>query len=133
VGRHEDKLAILRRRGIATHLESEPIDFKADLVVDCTGQPSGFERARQLVRPRGTLVIKSTFAGAAEIALTPLVVDEVTLVGSRCGPFAPALRLLERGLIDVTLLITATYPLSDGLAAMQRAAAQGTLKVLLRP
>jgi threonine dehydrogenase-like Zn-dependent dehydrogenase len=133
VGRHEDKLAILRRRGIATHLESEPIDFKADLVVDCTGQPSGFERARQLVRPRGTLVIKSTFAGAAEIALTPLVVDEVTLVGSRCGPFAPALRLLERGLIDVTSLITATYPLSDGLAAMQRAAAQGTLKVLLRP
>jgi len=104
---------------------------KADVVVDCTGHPSGFAAARELVKPRGTLVLKSTFHGDVEVNLSMLVVDEITLVGSRCGPFAPALRLLERGLVDVESLISATYPLDDGLAAFKRAQEKGTLKVLL--
>ena len=132
VGKHPQKLAILQRRGIETRLVEEGIDLKADIVVDCTGNPSGFEMARELVRPRGTIVVKSTFHGASQIAFTPMVVNEVTIVGSRCGPFAAALRLLERGLIEVRPLISAVYPLDEGLAAFKRAKARGTLKVLLR-
>jgi threonine dehydrogenase-like Zn-dependent dehydrogenase len=132
VGRHSEKLAILQSRGIATMHASQPPDVPADVVVDCTGHPDGFALARSLVRPRGTLVLKSTFAGPQEVALTPLVVDEITLVGSRCGPFAPALRLLRRHLVDVRSLIAATYTIDDGLAAFQRARTKGTLKVLVR-
>lgn len=132
IGRHSKKLAILQNRGIATMHASQPPDAPADVVVDCTGHPDGFALARGLVRPRGTLVLKSTFAGPQEVALTPLVVDEIALVGSRCGPFAPALRLLRRHLVDVRPLIAATYTIDDGLAAFQRARTKGTLKVLVR-
>jgi len=146
VGRHPEKLAILQRRGIATMLASQPpaelADVAchpvrpgpgvADVVVDCTGHPDGFALARGLLRPRGTLVLKSTFASQQGAELTPLVVSETTLVGSRCGPFAPALRLLRRDLVDVRSLIAATYPIDDGLAAFRRAQAKGTLKVLVR-
>ena len=130
-GRHEERLAILRRRGIGARLADELPAEKADVVVDCTGHPSGFAAARGLVKPRGTLVLKSTFHGDVEVNLSMLVVDEITLVGSRCGPFAPALRLLERGLVDVESLISATYPLDEGLAAFERAQKKGMLKVLL--
>lgn len=132
VGKHPDKLAILRQQGIDTRLIGEGSDVKADIVADCTGHPSGFEMAGGLVRPRGTIVLKSTFHGGSEIALTPLVVDEVTIVGSRCGPFAPALRLLERGLVEVKSLISAVYPLNERLTAFERAKMKETLKVLLR-
>jgi len=132
VGRHAEKLAILQNQGIATMLASQPPDAPADAVVDCTGHPDGFALARSLLRPRGTLVLKSTFEGRQDVALTPLVVDEITLAGSRCGPFAPALRLLRRDLVDVRSLITATYTIDDGLAAFQRAQTKGTLKVLVR-
>jgi len=132
VGRHAEKLAILQNQGIATMLASQPPDAPADVVVDCTGHPDGFALARSLLRPRGTLVLKSTFEGRQDVALTPLVVDEITLAGSRCGPFAPALRLLRRDLVDVRSLITATYTIDDGLAAFQRAQTKGTLKVLVR-
>jgi alcohol dehydrogenase len=131
VGRHEEKLAILQRQGIDARLADELPADRADVVVDCTGHPSGFAAARRLVKPRGTLVLKSTFHGNVEVDLSMLVVDEITLVGSRCGPFAPALRLLERGLVDVESLISATYPLDEGLAAFERAQEKGTLKVLL--
>ena len=130
-GRHEEKLDILWRRGIDARLADELPTEKADVVVDCTGHPSGFAAARGLVKPRGTLVLKSTFHGDMEVNLSMLVVDEITLIGSRCGPFAPALRLLERGLVDVESLISATYLLDEGLAAFERAQDKGILKVLL--
>ncbi|MGB9776304.1 MAG: MDR/zinc-dependent alcohol dehydrogenase-like family protein [Anaerolineae bacterium] len=132
VGHHREKLAILARRGIPTALESEAEGLEADVVVECTGRPEGFAAARRILRPRGTLVLKSTYHGRGEADLTGLVVDEITLVGSRCGPFPPALRLLERGLVDVRSLVSATYPLTQGVEAFARAAEPGVLKVLLR-
>jgi len=131
VGRHPQKLAILRQRGIPTALANEARNIQADVVIDCTGHPDGFLSARTMVRPRGTLVLKSTFHGVNQVDLTSLVVDEVQLVGSRCGPFAPALRLLARRLIDVESLIDAVYPLDKALAAFERASTKGTLKILL--
>jgi alcohol dehydrogenase len=131
IGRHPDKLAILQQRGIATQLADEPIPQKADVVIEATGSPSGFTAARNMVRPRGTLVLKSTFNDETSLNLSKLVVDEITVVGSRCGPFAPALRLLEQRLVNVEPLIHATFSLDDGLSAFDRSAAPGVLKVLL--
>ncbi|MGQ9466732.1 MAG: MDR/zinc-dependent alcohol dehydrogenase-like family protein [Anaerolineae bacterium] len=132
VGRHREKLAVLARRGIPTALESEVEGLTADVVVECTGKPEGFAAARRILRPRGTLVLKSTYHGRVEADLTGLVVDEITLVGSRCGPFPPALRLLQYGWVDVRALVSATYPLAQGVEAFARAAEPGVLKVLLR-
>ena len=132
VGRHGNKLERLRRLGIKTLLAGEAEGLRADSVVDCTGHPEGFALARSLLRPRGRLILKSTYHGRIEADLTGLVVDEIQLVGSRCGPFAPALRLLQRRLVDVTGLIDAQYMLEDGLAAMERAGTKGALKVLVR-
>ena len=134
IGRHPQKLAILERLGIDTRIASEPpSDIRYDVVVECTGKPGGFQSARAMVKPRGTLVLKSTFVGQSEVNLTSVVVDEVSLVGSRCGPFAPALRLLAMGLIDVEPLISAILPLGEALSAFQLARTAGTIKVLLRP
>jgi threonine dehydrogenase-like Zn-dependent dehydrogenase len=133
VGRHEDKLAILAARGIRTQLDGQGLDGNADLVVECTGHADGFAAARQLVRPRGTLVLKSTYHDRVQLDLSTIVTDEIQVVGSRCGPFAPALRLLAKGLVDVTSLIEAEYPLSEGLAAFEHAGRRGALKVLVRP
>jgi len=102
-------------------------------VVEATGNDAGFAHSLRLVRPLGTLVLKSTFAGRANIDLTKLVVGEITVVGSRCGPFAPALRLLEQGAVQARPLIEAEYPLSEALAAFEHAARPGVRKVLLRP
>jgi alcohol dehydrogenase len=134
VGRHEGKLSILQRQGIDTCLEQDaPAGGTADVVVDCTGNAEGFTLARRLVRPRGKLVLKSTFHGDNQVNLTMLVVDEVSLIGSRCGPFAPALRLLAQGLVEIESLIDATYSLDDGVAAFERARTRGVLKVLVKP
>jgi alcohol dehydrogenase len=100
-----------------------------DVVVDCSGHPSGLEISRRLVRPRGDLVLKSTFASDATLDISALIVDEIQLVGSRCGPFAPALRLLERGIIATEPLIAGRFALRDGLEAFRAAA--GRLKILL--
>jgi alcohol dehydrogenase len=99
------------------------------VVVDCTGQPSGLAIARSLVRSRGRLVLKSTFAAESGMNLSRLVVDEVQLLGSRCGPFAPALRLLDRGLIMVQPLVAGQFSLRHGLDAFT--AANRRLKILL--
>lgn len=140
IGRHREKLAILERRGIRTSVGGADVTPGADIVVEATGSLAGFKQGRALVRPRGTLVLKSTFAGdlAPLLAsngglnfLSALVVDEITLVGSRCGPFAPALRLLAEGRVDVQSLIHARYPLADALAALDHAQRPGVLKVLL--
>jgi alcohol dehydrogenase len=134
VGRHPEKLDLLTRRGIATTLQDDEhlvTESGADLVIEATGSPAGYAAARQYVRPRGTIVLKSTYHGAFDADLTMAVVNEVTLVGSRCGPFAPALRLLERGLVEVTPMIQARYPLSEAVDAFEHAARPGVLKVLI--
>ena len=131
VGHHPEKLHILTKLGIATGLNDENVAPNADVVIEATGQPLGYAAARRLVRPRGTIVLKSTYHGTVEAALTTVVVDEVKLVGSRCGPFAPALRLLERGLIDVKSLIDAQYDFQNVLGAFEHAARPGALKVLV--
>ncbi len=131
VGRHREKLANLEARGIKTGLADAVVDGYFDISVECTGNPEGFAIARRALRPRGTLVLKSTYAGNLSLDASSLVVDEITLIGSRCGPFAPALHLLATGQVDVKPLIHAHYPLSEGLAAFELAQKRGVLKVLL--
>jgi threonine dehydrogenase-like Zn-dependent dehydrogenase len=131
VGHHQEKLDILARRGIVTALGEGAVEAEADLVVEATGHPAGYAAARRLVRPRGIVVLKSTYHGPVDADLTMAVVDEITLVGSRCGPFAPALRLLERNLVEVAPLIQARYPLDEAITAFEHAARPGTLKVLV--
>jgi threonine dehydrogenase-like Zn-dependent dehydrogenase len=133
VGKHPDKLAILRRRGIDTVTVDQWDRAAADLVVEATGSAAGFAAAVAATRPRGTLVLKSTVAETAPLNLAPLVINEITVVGSRCGSFAPALGALEAGSVDVTSLISARRPLHAGVEALQLAATPGVLKVLLQP
>jgi len=133
VGRHAEKLALAAGWGVPVRLADAPLPGKADVVAECTGSPDGFALARALLRPRGTLILKNTYHGALSIDASGLVVDEITLVGSRCGPFAPALRLLAAGLVDPQPLITATYPLDAAEAAFAHAASPGVLKVLMTP
>jgi threonine dehydrogenase-like Zn-dependent dehydrogenase len=130
IGRNRDALARLDRLGIAT-AETVPERW-ADIVVECTGHPDGLEQARRAVRPRGTIVLKSTYHGATSLNLSPFVVDEITLVGSRCGPFAKALDVLG-GRLDVSDLVTGVFALADAEAAFAAAARPGALKVLIRP
>jgi threonine dehydrogenase-like Zn-dependent dehydrogenase len=131
VGRHKDKLQNLENRGIKTGLADAIKDRSFDIAVDCTGNPAGFATARRALRPRGTLVLKSTYAGNLSVDMSSLVVDEITIIGSRCGPFSPALELLGKNQVDVTPLIQHHYPLSEGLAAFAKAQTKGVLKVLL--
>jgi threonine dehydrogenase-like Zn-dependent dehydrogenase len=133
VGKHADHLAIVRRRGIETVLVSDWQRVAADVVVDATGSAASLAMAIAATKPRGTLVLKSTVANSLPINLAPLVINEITVVGSRCGRFAPALQALETGSVDVASLIAARLPLADGVEALRRAAVPGTLKVLLRP
>lgn len=127
--------SIQRARDIG--LNAKPIrkgaDDSFDLVVEATGNDGGLTHALRLVRPLGALVMKSTYEGKANVDLTKLVVGEITVVGSRCGPFKKALQLLAERAVKVTPLIDATYPLSDACAAFEYAAQAGVLKVLLRP
>ncbi len=132
VGRHRDKLANLEARGIKTSLADAVTDKTFDVSVECTGNPEGFAIARRALRPRGTLVFKSTYAGNLNLDASSLVVDEITLIGSRCGPFLPALDLLATGQVDVQPLIHACYPLVEGLTAFKHAQIRGVLKVLLK-
>jgi len=131
VGRHEDKLINLAGKGIKTGLADSVTDRYFDISVDCTGNPEGFNIARRALRPRGKLILKSTYAGNLSLDASSLVVDEITLIGSRCGPFVPALELLATGKVDVQSLIDSHYPLSQGLAAFEKAKTKGVLKVLL--
>lgn len=132
VGRHPEKLAIAARAGVETSDAGAQLE-RVELVVDATGSPEGFARAASLVRPRGTLVLKSTVADESRLHLAPLVIDEITVVGSRCGPFPPALADLAARRVDPSPLVSATLPLDEGPRALALAAERGTLKVLLRP
>jgi len=131
VGRHPEKLAVLARRGIRTRLASDASLGPASLVVEATGSALGFARAVAALRPRGTLVLKSTHAEQASVDLAPLVIHELHVIGSRCGPFPPALRALETNAIDVRSLIHARVPLARADDALRMAAEPGVLKVLI--
>jgi len=99
--------------------------------VEATGSTAGFELARKAIRPRGTFVLKSTYKGEITLNLSPVVVDEITIVGSRCGPFAPALRLLEKKEVDPTVLVAAEFGLADCVRAFEEAEQRGMLKVVV--
>jgi threonine dehydrogenase-like Zn-dependent dehydrogenase len=131
VGRSPRSLELLASRGIRAGTADAIEERGADIAIECTGSPDGFEVARRAVRPRGTIVLKSTYEGRTSLDMAPLVVDEITLVGSRCGPFAPALDLLARGTVDPSALVEERYDLSDAVAAFEHAARPGTLKVLV--
>lgn len=132
LGRHPKKMALCEK----WQIRSRPIDDIAprhdqDVVVDCTGSAAGFEMAMQLVRPRGTIVLKSTAAAGKAMNLAPLVIDEIQVIGSRCGPFREAIRALAEKSVDVTSLIHRRMKIEQGVEAMDLARQPGVLKVLL--
>ena len=135
VGKHAEKMQIAARRGIevSTPNDAAKRQKQFDVVVEASGAAPGFKLALDLLRPQGKLVLKSTFRGLTEIDAARIVVDEISIVGSRCGRFQPALHLLTKDAIDVDSLISEEHRLSDGLKAMDRASTSGILKVLLRP
>jgi threonine dehydrogenase-like Zn-dependent dehydrogenase len=133
VGRHARKLALLDAAGIRTLPEPDVASGAFDVAIECTGNPEGFALARRALRPRGTLVLKSTYAGRLTLDASALVVDEIRVVGSRCGPFASALRLLAEGKIDPRPLVDARYPLARAVEAFEHAGRPGALKVLVSP
>jgi threonine dehydrogenase-like Zn-dependent dehydrogenase len=132
-GRHAEKLQIARRAGVATEAAGGAIpDLAYQWVVDATGSPEGLRQAVRMTRPRGTVILKSTMHGTVGVDTAPVIVNEITLVGSRCGRFEPALDLLNRNLIPVEEMISEQLPLADAARAFEVAARKGILKVLLR-
>jgi threonine dehydrogenase-like Zn-dependent dehydrogenase len=131
VGRHASKRDALTARRIVS-VPADAVEPKSyDIAVECSGNPSGFATARRALRARGILVLKSTYAGSLTFDASAVVVDEITVVGSRCGPFSRALTLLAEGQVDVLPLVQARYPLDRALAAFEHAQQPGTLKVLI--
>jgi threonine dehydrogenase-like Zn-dependent dehydrogenase len=136
IGKHPSKMELAARRGVETVSADEArarLTRSLDVVVEASGAAAGFALALDILRPRGTLVLKSTFHGATAFDAARIVVEEISVVGSRCGRFAPALDLLRRNAVDVESLISEEYPLADGTRAIERATERGVLKVLLRP
>ena len=134
IGRSDAKLAILDSLGISNiHADHARPAQDAAIVVECTGTVDGLAMAISFVRPRGTIVLKSTVADTAGLDLAPVVVNEITVVGSRCGPMADAVTMLAEGKIEVEPLITAEFPLDDAPAALAAAAEPDAIKVLVRP
>ncbi len=137
-GKHQTKLALARRAGVEVKRirgdASDLLKIRRDfpLVIEATGSPAGLGLAMAMTRPRGMLVLKSTFHGASPIETWPIVVKEIQLVGSRCGPFAAALKLLRQRKVDPRPLISRTFPLAEARAAMKFAQRPGVLKVLLK-
>ena len=133
VARHERQQSLLKSRGIRIAAEEQIQPWRWDIVVEATGSPSGSALARRAIRPRGTIILKSTYKGDMNVNFSSIVVDEIHLVGSRCGPFEPALRLMESEQVDPTVLIAAEFKLNEALKAFERAAQPGVLKVLVEP
>jgi threonine dehydrogenase-like Zn-dependent dehydrogenase len=131
IGHHTQKLALLEARGIKTGFPDVVTERGFDIAVECTGNPTGFDLARRALRSRGILVLKSTYAAQLTLDISSLVVDEITIIGSRCGPFEPAIKILAESKMEVESLITARYPLNKGLKAFEHAQTKGTLKILL--
>jgi threonine dehydrogenase-like Zn-dependent dehydrogenase len=138
VGRHEEKLALVEKRGVHTYVLDDVTSFtlenrrRVDMAVECTGSAEGLEMALRLVRPRGTIILKSTVANKSTLHLAQIVIDEIRVQGSRCGPFAPAIRALSQRTVDVHPLISARYNLDEGIGAFEHAGRPGVLKVLMR-
>jgi threonine dehydrogenase-like Zn-dependent dehydrogenase len=132
VGHHREKLSVLEESGIRTRLRASFRGQEYDIVVDCTGSRSGVETAMEIVRPRGTIIMKTTVAKRGGIDLNRMVVNEITVMGSRCGPFEPAIKAIASRQIDLLPLITGIYSIEDGLTAFKRAAMKDSIKVLLR-
>ena len=132
IGRHPEKLALCEKWQIRSRPLADIVPrHDQDIVVDCTGSAAGFELAMQMVRPRGTIVLKSTVAAAKPMNLAPLVIDELTVIGSRCGPFREAIQALAEKQIDVASLIHRRLRLDQGMEAIDLAGRPGVLKVLL--
>lgn len=134
VGKHQNKLDIAREQNVKTvlleNLKQE--DNKSfDVVVEATGRVSGFETSLSLVKPRGVLVLKSTIATGKELNLAPIVIDEITVLGSRCGQFAPALRLMEKNVIDFSKLVSAKLSFDDAVLGFEKNKEKNTIKILL--
>ncbi|MFZ5821029.1 MAG: MDR/zinc-dependent alcohol dehydrogenase-like family protein [Chloroflexota bacterium] len=133
LARHSHQQNLLAARGIKTISEEDIQPWRWDVVVEATGSPDGFRLARRAIRPRGTLVMKSTYKGEMAVNFSSIVVDEIQVVGSRCGPFEPALRLLEKKEVDPSVLVAAEFKLGEALQAFEHAAQPGVLKVLVTP
>jgi threonine dehydrogenase-like Zn-dependent dehydrogenase len=132
IGKHPEKLALCEKWSIRSRALADMTPrHDQDVVVDCTGSAAGFEVAMQMVRPRGTIVLKSTVAMGKPLNLAPLVIDEITVVGSRCGPFKDAIRALAEKSVDVVSLITRRVRIEQAVEAMELATRPGALKVLL--
>ena len=133
VGKHKNKLEIARKQGVETKLLQDiEIKKQFDVVVEATGNISGFETSLALVKPRGILVLKSTIASGKELNLAPIVIDEITVLGSRCGKFEPAIRLLRQNKIDLAPLISEILPFEDAILGFKKNAEKDTIKILLR-
>lgn len=132
LGKHNDKLALIKKAGVRTIQLDEWQPRLFDVVVEATGSPSGLELALSAVRPRGTLILKSTIAGSHQVSLAPIVIHEINVIGSRCGPFPDALAALAEKRVSVNPLIEKIFSLDDGLSAFNHAAKPGTKKILLR-
>ncbi len=132
LARYPRQIEILHNQGIATIREEEIRPRAYDVVVEATGSAAGFALAQKALRPRGTLALKSTYAGNLTLNMSALVVDEIQLIGSRCGPFAPALRLMQSRRVNPLPLIAAEFPLNQAAQALEQAGQRGMLKVLLR-
>ena len=133
LGKHADKLALIKKAGVRTIQLNDWQARPFDVVVEATGSASGLDLALSAVRPRGTLILKSTIAGDHQLSLAPLVIHEINVIGSRCGPFPDALDALAAKQVSVTPLIEKIYSLSDGVEAVAHAAKPGARKILLRP
>lgn len=132
VGKHQNKLDIAKAQGVKTKLLSDlKVEKIYNVVVEATGSISGFETALALTKPRGVLVLKSTIAASKEFNLAPIVIDEITVLGSRCGQFPPALRLLQSERIDFKPLISAKYKADDAIEAFEKNKEKDVLKVLI--
>ena len=133
VGKHQNKLDIASAQGVKTQLLDEFIPQKIyDVVVEATGTASGFETSMALTKPRGVLVLKSTVASGKELNLARIVIDEITVLGSRCGQFGPAIRLLENHRIDFKPFITKTYSIDDAIEAFEANKSKESLKILIK-
>ena len=133
VGKHKNKLDIAEAQGVKTQLLQDfTIEKKYDVVIEATGSASGFEMSMALTKPRGVLVLKSTVATGKELNLAPIVIDEITVLGSRCGQFAPALRLLKNKRINFAPFISKTYQIDDAIEAFDANKSKETLKILIK-
>lgn len=132
IGRHREKLSILEGAGIETRVGSGGLKREYDVVVECTGSAGGLDEALRLVRPRGAVALKTTTARSRGLDLNSIVIDEIAVLGSRCGPFEPAIEAISKKTVRVAPLISGVFPIEQGVEAMERASGKGVIKILIR-